>query len=184
MSLMTTRSGARFDLRNPVPADISKWDISMSLSRICRYNGHTLRHYSVAEHCCLLAMWFREAGQPRLALLALLHDAHEAYVSDLPWPVKACLSDAARAEFAALETGIDAAIYAHFGVTPPTEDERAAVKRADLRIVRDEMTMLFPGVEIPWGDMLPLGVAIPRYRDGGADVPTWLGALRDLGGES
>jgi 5'-deoxynucleotidase YfbR-like HD superfamily hydrolase len=54
------------------------------LSNICRYGGHSDRFYSVAEHCCLLYDNVNAYYKP----LALLHDAAEAYIGDIPRPVK------------------------------------------------------------------------------------------------
>jgi 5'-deoxynucleotidase YfbR-like HD superfamily hydrolase len=52
---------------------------------ICRFNGHTHRFYSVAEHCLFVASRV-ESSADKLA--ALLHDASEAYLTDLTRPVK------------------------------------------------------------------------------------------------
>ena len=62
-------------------------DIARALSMTCRYTGHVPRFYSVAEHSVLVSdqldsLW---AGE---RLVALLHDAAEAYLHDLPTPIK------------------------------------------------------------------------------------------------
>ena len=64
--------------------DINIHDIAHSLSLQCRFNGHSQLFYSVGEHSCrvsdLCPLELKEWG--------LLHDAGEAYLSDLPSPLK------------------------------------------------------------------------------------------------
>jgi hypothetical protein len=64
-------------------------DIAHGLSNLCRYAGHVRTFYSVAEHSCRVAelLWQRR-HHDRLALWGLLHDASEAYLIDLPRPLK------------------------------------------------------------------------------------------------
>jgi|SRR5690348_2181493 len=67
-------------------------DIAHSLSNQCRYNGHCLSFYSVAQHSVLVARLLKEWGEPRqVQLTGLLHDAGEAYVSDIVRPLKKAL---------------------------------------------------------------------------------------------
>lgn len=64
-------------------------DIAHSLSMQCRFNGHTQFFFSVAQHCCEVCdLVWAETKDPRLALWGLLHDAAEAYLTDLPKPIK------------------------------------------------------------------------------------------------
>ena len=52
-------------------------------------------HNSVAEHSCRMAGFLRMAGaNPKQCLAALLHDAEEAYLPDIPRPVKAMMPEA------------------------------------------------------------------------------------------
>ena len=46
-----TFTGRQFFPLDPDPQDIDIVDIAHSLAMQCRYNGHTDRFYSVAEHC-------------------------------------------------------------------------------------------------------------------------------------
>lgn len=65
-------------------------EIAESLANINRYNGHTSRPYSVAEHsinCYYTAMAFHTVTWTEL-LFILLHDAAEAYLSDVIRPLK------------------------------------------------------------------------------------------------
>lgn len=81
------------DLESPKPEDISFPLIALALSRLCRFNGATTRFYSVAEHCARVAELARRRGHGRrVQLLALLHDAHEAYLGDVTRPVAVALA--------------------------------------------------------------------------------------------
>jgi hypothetical protein len=80
-----TYTGKKFCFRNPTLQDISIIDISHSLSNICRFNGHCKQFYSVAEHSVYLS---RQFDNSQLAMEALLDDAAEAYIGDMPRPIK------------------------------------------------------------------------------------------------
>lgn len=64
-------------------------DIAHSLANQCRFNGHTEGYYSVARHSVLVAQYIdRKHSDKALSLTALLHDASEAYLCDIPRPLK------------------------------------------------------------------------------------------------
>src|SRR3954454_351254 len=104
---MQTYSGRRFYPMNPRPSEIDPVDIAHALSLLCRYGGHVDRFYSVAEHCVLMS----QAVAPENALAALLHDATEAYVCDVPRPLKRQLPG-----YAAIEAMVWLAIVARFDI--------------------------------------------------------------------
>ena len=93
MSYITTFTGKHFD---PVHVDtdlIDLRDIAHALSMLCRANGHTRYFFSVAQHsinCCREARARDYTGRVQYA--CLLHDAAEAYLSDVTRPVKAALT--------------------------------------------------------------------------------------------
>ena len=75
--------------------DVRIADIAHALSLICRFGGHCAGHYSVAAHSLLVVRILEAMEAPPAALLCgLLHDAHEAYVGDVPTPIKAMLGTA------------------------------------------------------------------------------------------
>lgn len=78
------RSGKRFYYEHPEADSIDLDDIAHSLSLQCRFAGQVEVHWSVAQHSLLVA----DMVPPHLRLQALLHDATEAYVVDLPSPLK------------------------------------------------------------------------------------------------
>ena len=79
-----TFTGKQFWPLDPRPGDIHIEDIAHALSNICRFTGHCRTFYSVAEHSVRVAATLPQ----RCELWGLLHDASEAYLCDLPRPVK------------------------------------------------------------------------------------------------
>jgi hypothetical protein len=84
-----TFTGKQFWPLDPRPDEVYIEDIAHALGNICRFNGHCLRFYSVAEHCFHVS----HKVVPGLALMGLLHDAAEAYVCDVVRPVKPYLKE-------------------------------------------------------------------------------------------
>lgn len=84
-----TFTGTKFYPLDAKETEIEITDIAHSLSNQCRYGGHTSGFYSVAQHSCLVA----DLVDSKYKLDALLHDATEAYLLDLPKPVKMCMPD-------------------------------------------------------------------------------------------
>jgi hypothetical protein len=150
---MQTFSGQRFYPNDPSAAEIVPEDIAHALSLLCRYGGHVDRFYSVAEHCILLSM----AVAPEHALAALLHDATEAYVVDVPRPVKRYLPD-----YRALEDKVWVAICERFGLA---EELPIEVKEADSRILLNERDALMANTRYSWSveGMEPLPVTICEW---------------------
>lgn len=81
---INTYTGRKFRPLDPDPEDIFIEDIAHALSLTNRYTGHTDKAYSVAEHSVLVS----EIVPQPLRLIALLHDASEAYLCDIATPVK------------------------------------------------------------------------------------------------
>lgn len=125
-SWMQLASGRQFFPLDPRPEEIHIEDIASALSKLCRYNGHTKRFYSVAEHCVHVA----RAASPSVALEALMHDASEAYLCDIIRPIKPSLRDYGR-----IESALEQAIAERFDLIYPMPDE---VKRLDNAILADE----------------------------------------------
>lgn len=79
-----TFTGKYINVLEPSAEDIDIIDIAHALSRMPRFGGHTEQFYSVAQHCIMCSCHALEEYK----LEALLHDASEAYLMDLPSPVK------------------------------------------------------------------------------------------------
>jgi len=146
-----TRSGKRFYPLDPKPEHVDLRDIAHALARQCRFSGHTSRFYSVAEHSVRVAMRvFEESDDPVLALLGLLHDASEAYLVDLPRPLK---RDPAFAPYLAAERACMDAILRHVGFTSTELPE--IVKRADAALLADEAQEFMRPVSPEWLAEMP-----------------------------
>ena len=130
MAKLETVSGRKIDVSNPDPATIEITDIAWALSRMPRFSGHSIPYvpYSVAQHCIRVAEDLKEAG-PRIQLLGLLHDAAEAYINDLPSPVKHIPE--IHAVIKKLEDNLLLAVYKAIGIDPITPDEELIVKSSD-----------------------------------------------------
>ena len=132
MTKLTTWSGRQIDFVNPSPDDVHIVDIATALSRECRYAGHASHFFSVAQHSVLCS----RIVLPELAIEALLHDAAEAYIKDIPTPLKRQLPD-----YKEIEARFDWAIRVHFGLP---EIPSPAVKEADNILLVTEVRDLFP----------------------------------------
>lgn len=113
-----TRSGREFWPLEPRKQDVDLYDIAHALSNQCRFSGHTMIHYSVAEHCVRVAELLRDWVPPStdkriICLWGLLHDASEAYLVDIPSPLK---QDPRFAAYRAAEAAVMAAICDRFGL--------------------------------------------------------------------
>jgi hypothetical protein len=148
------------DLREPDPSLITVEEVAWGLSRTCRYSGKTPKHYSVAEHSCLVASHLREQGEPdEVQLAAVLHDAHEAFVGDVLPCVKALVVGYRR-----IERDLDRAMLTALALPLDLlEKHHATVKRADKWALSAEVKCLlkaeWTGVPVYEGPRLQLGLA-------------------------
>lgn len=86
---LTTASGQRYRLTGPELDTPRIEDIAHHLAQINRFTGAASRPYSVAEHSLLCEhIAASEGAGPMARLCALMHDAHEAYTSDMASPAK------------------------------------------------------------------------------------------------
>lgn len=148
---MQTFTGQKFWPADPRAEEIDIHDIAHALSLQCRYAGHCLRFYSVAEHCVLLAN-----AVPEQKLWALLHDASEAYLVDVPRPTKPSLTG-----YAELENAIMAKVAERFKLLP-FSIVPSIVEEYDFRMLVDEKAQnMFDGPV--WGSIEgvpPVGVTL------------------------
>ena len=94
MSWIETFSGNKVDLLQPDPQSFTLEDIFHALLNVPRFSGHTRRFYSVAMHSYNVAQLVPD----HLKFEAIMHDATEAYLMDMPTPYKALLPDYRAAE--------------------------------------------------------------------------------------
>jgi uncharacterized protein len=143
--VIDTVSGVRLDLDHLRPGDIRIEDVASGLSKVCRFAAQSLKYYSVAQHALLVRQLVVEAEYPELALAALHHDSHEAYLCDIPKPLKRKISAATDVYDRVCDT-FDRAIAEAFGFELPEEGspEQSIIKRADDRALLMEANRLLP----------------------------------------
>ena len=135
---ISTRSGLRFYFTGTHENYIDLRDIAASLSKLCRFTGHSTRFYSVAEHSYRASF----LCPPAFAFETLLHDASEAYLGDMSTPLKVLCPD-----YRELETDVARCIARRFRLPFPHSPE---VKAADSRILATEVRLLFDKVDPGW----------------------------------
>ncbi len=139
---LPTATGKRFHPLEPDPAVVDVRDIAIHLSRTFRYGGCV--RLSVAEHSVLVS----RVCKPENALWGLLHDAAEAYLGDIPRPLKhSDMFDAYRR----LEGRWDAAVWSACGLYPASAalDD---VHHADMAVFNAECRLLFPDIAVEMMD--------------------------------
>lgn len=134
-----TVSGRRLNPFEPAPEEIEIGDIAAALGNQCRFGGHIHRFYSVAQHAYLTSLLVEKSGgSVDDCLWALLHDAAEAYLVDLPHPIKH-RSEAGRL-FQQVEEPLQAVIIARFGLPDEPPEALKAVDRALLATERRSLS--------------------------------------------
>lgn len=88
--VIETISGLGYNFVEPTVDMVTLDDIAGALANTCRFGGHVDRFYSVAEHVVRVSELVEQAN-PWLALSGLHHDDHEAYLGDIPRPLKSLL---------------------------------------------------------------------------------------------
>ena len=148
-----TFSGLRFWPLLPNPDDILVEDIAHALAHQCRFGGHASKFYSVAEH----SVHVSQLCLSEHALWGLLHDASEAFLVDLPRPLKQLPEFAPYRE---AERRLQRAVALRFGLP---EDQPASVTEADDTMLGIEARSLLGSmpVEVTWEELPPFEIADP-----------------------
>lgn len=174
MTWIQTYSGRDVDLLEPKLAQIYMGDIVHALARINRFTGHTVGNvpYSVAVHSVHVYRIARKLEPDNATghLVALLHDAAEAYTGDLGTPLQEALGlRRADSVLHQIAEHFDRLIFARVGV--PWAKAKTAwplVKRADLMALQGERALYMSDCSREW--RLPrcprekLIVSVPRPR--------------------
>lgn len=114
-----TFTGLYIDVFNPTPEMICIDDIAHGLSNVCRFAGQISRFYSVAQHSLMVC----NSVEKEYKMQALLHDASEAYLGDMPSPIKRMFP-----EYKNVEQNLMSVIAEKFGFE---KDLHNCVKQAD-----------------------------------------------------
>ena len=120
------QSGRYFSYERPDLCEMSLEDIARGLANTCRFAGQSPRFYSVAEHSVYVSQIVPDA----MAWDGLMHDAAEAFICDMPKPLKVMLPD-----YKEVEKRVEKAVASAFGLNDPMPPE---IKYADVQMLRAE----------------------------------------------
>lgn len=141
-----TFTGRTFYPLDPRPEDICIEDIAHSLALKCRFGGHCLRFYSVAEHSVNVSRYLPDP----LKQWGLMHDAGEAYLCDIIRPIKSLFPAAVEMEAVIMEC-----VARKFDLPPLTPQDKAKLKRIDNGMLLTEARDLMATPERRW-DAIPV----------------------------
>ena len=175
MSVIKTYSGKMFDVANPDPELIDINDIAHALSFLCRGGGHCNVFFSVARHCVYCAQEARARGFSDVAVLAcLLHDGSEAYMVDLPTPIK----DGLFPEYRTYENRLLDCIYEKFIGRRLSEAELKLVDEIDHDLLMYDLKYLLNmDVELP-EIHIEINYEFQPFKESEADYLRMFGMLR------
>jgi hypothetical protein len=125
-----TADGLYFDFLNPSADCVTLNAIARGLANACRYGNQCAPFYSVAEH----SIWVSRIVPPEFALAGLFHDAAEAFILDMPKPLKEILPD-----YKAIEKRVEAVVFPALGLPATLPPE---VKAADRQMLATEQLVL------------------------------------------
>jgi uncharacterized protein len=130
---LQTVSGRWVNPFDPDPDQLDAGDIARALANQCRFGGHSRVFYSVAQHSVIVSELVEQrGGDAEDVFAALMHDASEAYLGDMPHPIKHRSS--LGAAFKAAEDHLEAALRERFGIKAHVPE----IKRADRALLATE----------------------------------------------
>ena len=130
---LQTVSGRWVNPFDPDPEQLDPGDIARALGNQCRFGGHCRVFYSVAQHSVIVSeIVERRGGDVEDVFAALMHDASEAYLGDMPHPLKH--RSPLGAAFRAAEDRLEQAIRARFAIKADVPE----IKRADRALLATE----------------------------------------------
>ena len=147
-----TFTGIYMNVFEPTPEMICIEDIAHALSQICRFGGHLPVFYSVAEHS-----WYcSQLVKPEHQLAALMHDASEAYLLDIPRPIKNQLTN-----YKEIEHKLMLLIAEKFGFEYPMHND---VKMADeTALVVEWNSLMIKKSSAPFLTVMDMKVAKQKF---------------------
>lgn len=130
-----TFTGLYVNIFDPKPEMFCIEDIAHALSNQCRFGGHLPKFYSVAQHSAICA----SNAVSYLKLQALMHDASEAYLMDIPSPIKNRLSN-----YKEIEHGLMEAISLRFEFNWPMDKRVKLIDQQMLEFEWDHIMLQKP----------------------------------------
>lgn len=174
-----TFSGRFVDISDPRSENIYLEDIAHALANICRYGGHCATFYSVAEHAVFVSKRLERKGYSReTQLYGLHHDDAEAFLGDIPRPIKPLLGRIYKAMTYAMDRAICDALEVPYDDFVLDGFHTNEVKNADNWALFVEARYLLPSQgkhwwegdqgAAAWGlDPQPTRIVTPDYWLGG-----------------
>ena len=130
---LQTVSGRWVNPFDPDPEQLDPDDIARALANQCRFGGHCRVFYSVAQHSVIVSELVEQrGGDAEEAFAALMHDATEAYLGDMPHPLKH--RSPLGAAFKQAEDQLEEAIRDRFAIKPGVP----AIKLVDRALLATE----------------------------------------------
>lgn len=151
-SIQTSTGGIFYPL-DVREEEITLKDVAHGLSHKARFTGHTSRLYTTAEHAVRVSECVEMLGGTIMQqYVALHHDDSDAYLPDVPTPLKVLPEFEF---FRKIEKDIEHACYRKFGCVI---DDYTIVKKADMMLLLTEKRDLMPKVNSNWGrfEMKPI----------------------------
>jgi hypothetical protein len=161
---LQTFTGRAYWPLDPRVEDINIEDVAHGLSNMCRFGGQCRNFYSVAEHSVHVSRWMENYYQaPKLLLYALLHDASEAYLVDVPRPIKVHLEN-----YKTLEALNMSVILKAFRIEPSLcpDGFESTLHLVDNQVLVAEKNALLLPPPLPWTwakQIMPADVEISCY---------------------
>ena len=130
---LQTVSGRWVNPFDPDPDQLDAKNIARALANQCRFGGHSRVFYSVAQHSVIVSELVEQrGGDAEDVFAALMHDASEAYLGDMPHPIKH--RSPLGAAFKAAEEHLEEAIRDRFRIKADVPE----IKRADRALLATE----------------------------------------------
>jgi 5'-deoxynucleotidase YfbR-like HD superfamily hydrolase len=178
-----TVSGLYIDLLDPKVEQIDHRDMGWALSRMPRYAGHTMTTlpYTVGQHSTAVAKIVQRLKDPKetglrqsfynethfhgevahyitgtVLLHSHVHDGSEAYLLDLPTPLKQL--PGMKEAYGAIEQRMMETIWQSLGLSEPDSTTRDIIKWADMYALTIEAYHLMPSRGTNWTRLLNIGI--------------------------
>jgi len=144
-TMMELASGSYFDFKKMDESIFTLGDVAQGLANTCRFSGQTTVFYSVAEHAVGVAERLEAQGYGIMCQLAgLHHDDSEAFITDVPRPIKILLPDYMKLEKKVMEVVLNGLGLSDLDIHDP------AVKEADDWMLAQEAGEMLPSRGEPW----------------------------------
>src|ERR687893_393788 len=144
---LQTVSGRWVNPFDPDPSQLDPGDIARALANQCRFGGHSRLFYSVAQHSVIVSELVEQrGGDVEDVFAALMHDSTEAYLGDMPHPIKH--RSPLGAAFKPAEDHLEQAIRERFAIKADVPE----IKRADLALLATERRA-FSSVTWDWPEL-------------------------------